>query len=140
MNDIVELNAIFNLLTEFTLAVSGESFHNNSAIDINRIGEFFSAEGALVCHTDDTTCCRGIDNPPNGVGQGTWYYPDGTAVPAPSDDLAPFYRSRGHMSLSLNRRLQSSRSGVYRCEVPAADRSMLIRYIGMYNGGKLSHC
>ena len=36
---------------------------------------------ALECHTDDTTCCRGIDNPPNGTGRGEWYYPDGTVVP-----------------------------------------------------------
>ena len=26
----------------------------------------------LECHTDDTTCCRGIDNP-NGGSRGEWY-------------------------------------------------------------------
>ena len=97
------------MLTEFTLALSGHSFPNNGVIDIDRIGEGYDTlfgaflEGALVCHTDDTTCCRGIDNPLGG-GQGTWYSPDETVVPSPSDDLAQFYRTRDHMILRLNRR------------------------------------
>ena len=64
-------------------------YANNSVIDINLMGEGFEGDqitdgGALECHTDDTTCCRGIDDPPNGVGTGEWYYPNGTVVPPPN--------------------------------------------------------
>ena len=48
-------------------------YANNSVINFNLVGEGFEGAqithgGALECHTDDTTCCRGIDNPPNGTG------------------------------------------------------------------------
>ena len=81
-------------------------YANNSVIDINLVGEGFEEPqitdgGALECHTDDTTCCRGIDNP-DGPGRGEWYYPDGTVVPPPGGGTE-FYRTRGHMVIRLNR-------------------------------------
>ena len=81
-------------------------YGNNSVIDIRLVGEGFEEpqitdSGALECHTDDTTCCRGIDSP-DGLGKGEWYYPDGTAVPPPGGDTG-FYRTRGHMVIRLNR-------------------------------------
>ena len=76
--------------TEFSLARYSDTtvYANNSVIDIALVGDGFEGAqitdgGALECHTDDTTCCRGIDNPPNGTGRGEWYYPDGTVVPPP---------------------------------------------------------
>ena len=45
----------------------------------------------------DTTCCRGRDNPPNGTDKGEWYYPDGcdgTVVPSHGGDTV-LYRTRG---------------------------------------------
>ena len=74
--------------------------------------------GALECHTDDTTCCRGRDNPPNGPGRGEWYYPDGTVVPPPGGGTRPgFYRTRDHMIIRLNR-IEGTKTlmqtGVYR--------------------------
>ena len=82
-------------------------YANNSVIDINLVGEGYAGlpqitdGGALECHTDDTTCCRGIDNP-DGSDRREWYFPNGTVVPPPGSGTG-FYRTRGHMVIRLNR-------------------------------------
>ena len=108
-------------------------YANNSVIDINLVGEGFEGAqitdgGALECHTDDTTCCRGIDNP-NGPGRGEWYYPDGTVVPPPGTGTG-FYRTRGHMVIRLNRIGASDGSivgtpGLYKCVLPGVGGSIV---------------
>ena len=114
---------MININEEFSLArySSTAVYANNSVIDINLVGEGYPGfpqtdGGALECHTDDTTCCRGIDNP-YGPGRGEWYYPDGTVVPPPGGDTG-FYRTRDHMVIRLNRDGLRYPSGVYRCEIP----------------------
>ena len=115
-------------------------YANNSFIDIALVGEGFEGAqitngGALECHTDDTTCCRGIDSPPNGIGRGEWYYPDGTVVPPPGGDTR-FYRTRDHMVIRLNRKPSvyvDQQTGVYRCEIPGAGGVYISRYIAITN-------
>ena len=113
-------------------------YPNNSVINIHLVGEGFEGllqiteGGALECHTDDTTCCRGIDNPPNGTGRGEWYYPDGTVVPPPGG--ARFYRTRDHMGIRLNRDGVARPTGVYRCEIPGAGGVTIIRFITLIFG------
>ena len=137
----------FDACTEFSLAgySSTAVYANNSDIDINLVGEGFEGlpqitdGGALECHTDDTTCCRGIDNP-NGTGRGEWYYPDGTIVPPPGGDIR-FYRTRDQMVIRLNRISASNGTlltGVYRCEVPGAGGVNIIRYVSLSRAGKLT--
>ena len=118
-------------------------YANNSVIDINLVGEGYPGitqtnGGALECYTDNTTCCRGIDNPDGqpGQGRGEWYYPDGTVVPSPNDrdeTKHQFYRTRDDMVIRLNRddRVPSAilRHGVYRCEIPGAGGGTITRYI-----------
>ena len=116
-------------------------YTNNSIIDYNLVGEGFEGAqitdgGALECHTDDITCCRGIDNSPNGTGRGEWYYPDGTVVPRPGGGTG-FYRTRDHMVIRLNRvggnkTVVSSITGVYRCAIPGA-AGVISRYITLQN-------
>ena len=113
-------------------------YANNSLIDINLLGEGFEGAqitdgGALECHTDDTTCCRGIDNP-NGPGRGEWYYPNGTVVPRPGNGIG-YYRTREHMVIRLNRAVVARPTGVYRCEIPGAGGGNIIRYITMTISG-----
>ena len=114
-------------------------YANNSVIDIELVGEGFEGAqitdgGALECHTDDTTCCRGIDNPPNGTGRGEWYYPYGTVVPPPNGG-AGFYRTRDHMVIRLNRAaLTTGPLGTYRCELPGAIGVTSIRYVTLKEG------
>ena len=93
--------------------------------------------GALECHTDDITCCRGIDNPPNGTGRGEWYYPNGTVVPRPGGGTG-FYRTRDHMVIRLNRIGDIlSPTGMYRCVIPGAAGVTITRYIILNTGGML---
>ena len=103
-------------------------YANNSIIDINLVGEGFEGPkitdgGALECHTDDTTCCRGRDNP-NGTGRGEWYYPNGTVVPSPGNSI--IYRTRDHMVIRLNRVGSTVRTpGLYKCEIPGVGGSIV---------------
>ena len=119
-------------VAEFSLARYGVTFANNSVINIELVGEGYPGivqtdSGALECHTDDITCCRGIDNP-NGTGRGDWYFPDGTEVPPPGG--YGFYRTRGHMVIRLNRGGGTlSPTGMYRCDIPGAGGIIITRYI-----------
>ena len=117
-------------VAEFSLARFGVTFANNSVINIELVGEGYPGitqtySGALECHTDDITCCRGIDNP-NGTGRGEWYFPDGTMVPPPYDGL---YRTRDHMVIRLNRGAFIPPTGMYRCDIPGAGGIIITRYI-----------
>ena len=87
-----------------------------------------------MCHTDDSTCCTGMDNP-NGGGRGTWFLSDETAVPAPGGG-DPWYRSRGTGVLRLNRMNLAATTpiGVYRCEIPTTSGTVN-KFIGVYDAG-----
>ena len=148
----IYLTVLACLVSEFSLARYSNTavYANNSFIDINLVGEGFEEPqitdgGALECHTDDTTCCRGIDNPPNGTGRGEWYYPNGTVVPPPGGGTG-FYRTRDRMVIRLNRMglsqgsFLADSSGVYRCEIPSANGTSITRFIELiYNGGRLAN-
>ena len=128
---------------EFSLARYGVTFANNSVIDIKLVGEGYPGitqtdSGAVECHTDDTTCCRGIDSPnSNGTGRGEWYYPNGTMVPPRSGD--GFYRTRDHMVIRLNRGGRTlSPTGMYRCGIPGAGGIIITRYIQL-RAGRMSY-
>ena len=108
-------------------------YANNSVIDINLVGEGFEGYritdgGALECHTNDTTCCRGIDDPSNGVGTGEWYYPNGTVVPSPNNGTS-IYRTRDHMVIRLNKGPVTQPSGVFTCVIPGTGGVNIIRRI-----------
>ena len=128
------------MLAEFSLARYSDTavYANNSVINIHLIGEGFEGNqitdgGALECHTDDTTCCRGIDDPPNGTGRGEWYYPNGTVVPPPGNSI--IYRTRNSMVIRLNRGDFLQPTGVYRCDIPGAGGEIITRYIEIENSG-----
>ena len=120
---------------EFSLArySSTAVYANNSVIDNNLVGEGFeepqvTSGGALECHTDDTTCCRGIDDTSNEIGRGQWYYPNGTVVPPPGGKTG-FYRTRDHMVIRLNHGGVTEPIGRYRCEIPGAGGVTITRFI-----------
>ena len=132
-------------ISEFSLARYGVTFSNNSVIDIILVGEGYpgitqTESGALECHTDDLSCCGGIDNPrPNAPGRGEWYYPDGTIVPPLDNDVDGFYRTRGHMVIRLNRGGNTlSPTGIYRCDISGAGGIIITRYIQL-GTGRMSH-
>ena len=128
-------------MTEFSLARFSDIavYANNSVINFNLVGEGYPGitqtdGGALECHTDDTTCCRGIDNPLSTTGTGEWYYPNGTVVPPPGSK-SEFYRTRVHMVIRLNRAGRVTMPlGVYRCELPNSKGATITRYITLTEG------
>ena len=121
-------------------------YANNSVINIELVGEGFEGlqitdGGALECHTDDTTCCRGIDNP-DGTGRGEWYYPDGTVVPPPGGGTG-FYRTRDHMVIRLNRVGVSGvgtigTPGLYKCVIPGVGGSIVRTITLVLSGSKVT--
>ncbi len=95
----------------------------NSQIAIDTIGD--TAESALTCRTDLTTCCRGLDNPSGSSGSGEWIFPNGTAVARSRDltesDTDVFHFSRNTSVVFLNRRGSvSGPTGSYCCVLPAS--------------------
>ena len=121
-------------------------YANNSVIDINLVGEGFegvniTSGGALECHTDDTTCCREVDNP-NRENVGEWFFPNGTKIlPYNSSFRLFYYVTRGHKVVRLNivRSRSSSGSslvGTYQCKIPNANGRILTRNITLAGGGK----
>ena len=99
----------------------------NSVINVNRIGRQYSsyyrwygsytAEGPLVCQTNNPTCCRAVDDPIDHEESGDWYYPDGTAI---GNTGSGFYVTRERMEIWLNR-YSYTRNGVYCCDVPSVN-------------------
>ena len=138
-----KINIGVSQLKEFSLARYSDIavYANNSVIDFNLVGEGYPGikqtdGGALECHTDDTTCCRGIDNPPNGTGKGEWYYSNGTVVPPPGNN-SDVYRSRGFMVIRLNRgNVYASTVGVYCCQIPGTGGNLIKRCIELRAAGK----
>jgi len=117
-------------------------YSNGSTIDVHLIGEGYPGVGiigggALECHTDDPTCCRGIDS--NGTGRGEWYYPNGSLVPRIGEsNSAVYYRTRSHMVVRLNvihYSLLFYVTGVFKCILPSADGTNITRFIKVVHTG-----
>ena len=84
-------------------------------------------DGALLCLTDLTACCR----PPYYSGAiGNWYFPNGTRVLSSGSNWG-FHRTRGQSAIILHRR-RGGEDGIYRCEIP--DAMNVTRIIYMYSG------
>ncbi len=95
---------------------------NNSNIVLTRIET--TNDTSLTCHTDLTTCCRGVDNgdSSSGMGTGEWLFPNGMGVvrrkrlPRPGDG---FYYTRFHQVIRLYRNDDTqSPLGTYCCRIP----------------------
>ena len=90
---------------------------NDSNILVTRIGT--TNDTSLTCHTDSTTCCRGVHNP-GGSGFGEWISPDGTMVAQNSGTTSNrFYWIRFYQVIRLYRygAIQTP-LGTYCCRIP----------------------
>ena len=92
------------------------------------IGE--SYDGALLCVTDQTACCRYPYTGEMGLPIGSWFFPNRTRVAALFTQWG-FYRTRGHMVVRLHRR-RGGEGGIYHCEIPDAMNVTRAIYIGLY--------
>lgn len=98
----------------------------------NRGVVHLAALGTLICRTVYHPCC-------STVGQGGWYYPNGSVVP-PASGGATLFTSRSSQGyIGLNQRNNFSENslnvdGVYSCEVPDASGTNETLYVGIYSG------
>ena len=74
---------------------------------------------ALSCHTDSTTCCRGVHNPDEHNGFGEWVFPNGTMIARNNVSGDGFYWIRYHKLVILYRRGKiQAPLGSYCCKIP----------------------
>ena len=114
-----------------------QTLDNNSYININAVGrpDVNSGEG-VQCITDLSTCCSDAQ----GGHRGDWYFPDGTRLPNPADDVDTF-QSRGDQRVELRRTSGANPpTGICRCDISTNavhdDTDKSVRdspiYVGLY--------
>ena len=88
-------------------------------------------DGALLCITNLTACCRRPYSDPIGKqAVGIWYFPNGTSVVS-SGNQWDFHRTRGQMVLRMQRR-RGGEDGIYHCVIPVTGSIYHTVYIGVY--------
>ena len=102
-------------------SLSNKTYHNNSRVILEEIGE---GHDALLCVTNLTTCCQLSHT------NGNWFFPNGTRVPS-HDVNWDIYRTRGHMLVYLHRK-RGGMEGNYCCEIPDSTNIMQTIYIEVY--------
>ena len=125
----LELNGIF--VPNFGLLE-----HNETGTDATG-----SVGSNLVCRTDNTSCCRGGDNP-NGGGFGGWFYPSGNmavfnGIYQPNGQLYRILRVTQGVQFRRDgsASITTTANGIYRCEVADQNGVTQTRYVGLYSVG-----
>ena len=106
-------------------SLNGTTYQNNSLVTLEDIGE---GDDALLCLTDLTSCCQAGFT---GTVLGNWFFPNGTRVPASSNQW-DFHRTRGQSVVRLQRR-RGGEEGIYSCEISDAMNVTQTVYIGVYS-------
>ena len=99
-------------------------YANNTAIIISSI--MTTNDTSLICHTDSTTCCRGVDkDPSSSMGNGEWLFPNGNENTENSVTGSGFYWIRYYQVLRLYRQgdIQTP-LGTYCCRIPDSGGEM----------------
>ena len=112
---------------EIRFSLNGTTYHNNSLVTLEEIGE---NDTALLCMTDLTACCRPLYTGTNGTAIGNWFYPNGSRVNN-SGIQWDFYRDTEQMVVRMNRR-RGGVDGIYHCEIPDLTNITRTVYIGVY--------
>ena len=109
-------------------------YANNTAIIISRIRT--TNDTSLTCHTDSTTCCRGVDNgdSSSNMGTGEWLFPNVTRIVRNS--VTGFYLTRYHQVVRLYRQgdIQTPQ-GNYCCRIPDSGgemRTFCANFVGKF--------
>ena len=108
----------------------GTTYQNNSCVALEDIGE---GDDALICVANLTASDF------TGSSLRNWFFPNGTRVPSrtanhTSGEQWDFYRTRGEMVVTLNRR-RGGDDGIYRCEIRDSTNVIHTIYIGVYTVG-----
>jgi hypothetical protein len=102
--------------------LNGTIYTNNTIIDVNDIGS--TNYEALLCLTNASNCCSN--------NQGEWYFPNEVSIDDSTSNS--MHLSRGPSVVRLNLIVKDGLFpvGVYRCEIPDANRNSKNIYIGIY--------
>ena len=117
-------------------------YTNGSAIIVTGVKSTNSS--ALNCHTDSTTCCRGIHNPGRSNGFGEWVFPNGSRIAKDEITGDGFYWIRFKQVVRLYRQgnIQAP-LGSYCCRIPnsyGAMRTFCANLVGKLNWDILYLC
>ena len=98
-------------------------FANNTPIILTSVGP--TVDTALNCHTDSTTCCRGMNNPHGSNGLGEWVFPGGSRIAQNTVTSDGFFWKREYQAVVLYRQgdIQTP-LGSYCCTIPDSYGSM----------------
>ena len=124
-------NTYFSVPDDIEFSLNGTTYHNNSLVALEGIGE---NNTALLCMINLTACCQPPYTGENGSVLGNWFFPNGTRVPnanETSGELWDFYSEGGEAVVLLNRR-RGGVKGIYRCEIPDLMNVNQTRFIGVY--------
>ena len=115
----------------------GQTLANHSNVDISQVGDGGSGSDSVQCHTDLSTCYRGV----YGIHCGDWYFPRGDLLLFPNASNMIRIRQAQRVDLRRNRRTGST--GIYHCYIATVavhDYGMREKvYVGLYtsDGGKV---
>ena len=121
------------------VSFNGQTLANNSYVDLSLVGNDRSGSDSVQCHTDFSTCCKNAQ----GSHRGDWYFPNGTRLSFTG--IGVIYETRVAQRVNLSRTHGTSRTGIYRCDIPTNavhdDTDISVRdtvYVGLYtaSGGK----
>ena len=101
------------------------TYQNNSIVALEDVGG--SNEGALLCRTNLTACCKR----PYGPSRGNWFLPDGSSVSPDGSLNTTFTSTRDEMVLRL-KHTGGGVDGIYRCDIPDSINVNQTIYIGVY--------
>ena len=126
-----------------SFGVAGEALANNSYVDLSTVGSASDNSDSVVCRTDLSTCCSGVQGP----HRGNWSFPDGTLLPFAGSSV-PIGLGRAAQRAIIRRTTATGPTGIYRCRIATVavhsdtDKSLgETVYVGLYpaDGGKLKH-
>ena len=114
-------------------SLRGTTYQNNSCVALEDIGE---NDTALLCMTNQTTCCHSHYTGENESTLGKWFFPNGTRISSKivnntSGEERHFYSDRGRSWVGLNRR-RGGVDGIYHCEIPDSMNVTQTINIGVY--------
>ena len=101
------------------------SYPNHGLVLLDEVGE---GAAALNCVSDDAMCCDVGSTFP-----GNYFFPNSSVVPSQSSvgDGPGYYRDRAADRVRLNR-VDSTTSGLFRCQIQTVANAMEDLYIGVY--------
>ena len=114
------------------MSLRGTAIDNDSFVGLNDIGGNDDDPEALLCHTNNTNCCRAAQ----GL-HGDWYFPGGIRVGSFAENTAArrfnniFTRSRDLSVVRLSRYGSPSQRGRFYCEIINANNVNQTIYVNI---------